>query len=96
MCHDVTEIPDVAFVRTTVTAHCRFDSSLTNRPSPVRVLFNLPFASVTVGGLHSCGLTDDDLAYCWGRATSGQLGIGRSLPLTGIAPPTLVSGQLSM
>lgn len=31
---------------------------------------------VTVGGQHSCGLTSDGRAYCWGYAVSGQLGIG--------------------
>lgn len=32
------------------------------------------FVSVSVGGSHSCGLANDNVAYCWGRDNNGQLG----------------------
>lgn len=32
------------------------------------------FVSVTVGDAHSCALSDDGLAFCWGVDESGQLG----------------------
>jgi alpha-tubulin suppressor-like RCC1 family protein len=33
------------------------------------------FASFTAGGAHTCGLTADGIAWCWGRGESGQLGV---------------------
>jgi alpha-tubulin suppressor-like RCC1 family protein len=38
----------------------------------------LSFRQVSAGRLHSCGLTSDDLAYCWGLNNVGQLGTGSS------------------
>ena len=32
---------------------------------------------VSVGASHTCGVTTDDRAYCWGSNGDGQLGIGR-------------------
>jgi alpha-tubulin suppressor-like RCC1 family protein len=32
-------------------------------------------ASVVAGGAHSCGLSSDGSAWCWGRGESGQLGV---------------------
>jgi alpha-tubulin suppressor-like RCC1 family protein len=35
----------------------------------------LTFAAVVTGGAHTCALTLDRAAYCWGRGESGQLGV---------------------
>lgn len=35
-----------------------------------------PMMAVAIGEHHSCGLTDSGQAYCWGDASSGQLGTG--------------------
>ncbi len=43
---------------------------------PFEVTGGLGFASVTAGSQHTCGVTHDDLAYCWGRGSLGQLGNG--------------------
>ncbi len=37
----------------------------------------LSFRQVSVGASHTCGVTTDDRAYCWGSNGDGQLGIGR-------------------
>src|SRR5439155_20958897 len=43
-------------------------------PVPIAVVGSLTFTSITVGGSHSCGLTESGAAYCWGHNDSGQLG----------------------
>lgn len=44
----------------------------TNGPTPVAG--DLEFTTVSVGAAHTCGLTPDGDAYCWGNNSSGQLG----------------------
>jgi alpha-tubulin suppressor-like RCC1 family protein len=46
------------------------------RPAPVAVLGGLAFRQVSAGGTHSCGVTTDYHAYCWGGNANGQLGDG--------------------
>jgi len=36
---------------------------------------DVTFAAVSAGGLSTCGLTGDGIAYCWGDDSYGQLGI---------------------
>ncbi len=58
-----------------------------SRPSPVQVIGNLEFVLVSAGGAHTCGVTVGGDAYCWGDATSGQLGIG---PTSSSSAPVMV------
>jgi alpha-tubulin suppressor-like RCC1 family protein len=49
---------------------------LISSPTPVPVVGELSFRQISAGGLHTCGVTRDNLAYCWGKNDGGQLGIG--------------------
>jgi alpha-tubulin suppressor-like RCC1 family protein len=44
--------------------------------TPAAVVGGLSFATVSAGGLHTCGVTTEGAAYCWGDNTYGQLGNG--------------------
>jgi alpha-tubulin suppressor-like RCC1 family protein len=48
----------------------------TDRLKPVAVSGGLYFDAVSSGENHTCGVTVDDRAYCWGSNTAGQLGNG--------------------
>jgi alpha-tubulin suppressor-like RCC1 family protein len=37
---------------------------------------SVTFRAVDVGGLHTCGIVEGDLGYCWGNNSVGQLGTG--------------------
>ncbi|MEJ7810806.1 MAG: TonB family protein [Gemmatimonadaceae bacterium] len=36
----------------------------------------LPVAGASAGAEHTCGIAESGLAYCWGRNSSGELGLG--------------------
>ena len=48
--------------------------------SPVPVAVHLPpgvqLRQISVGGITTCGVDTDEVAYCWGRGREGQLGDG--------------------
>jgi alpha-tubulin suppressor-like RCC1 family protein len=58
---------------------------------PLAVQGGLTFAQVVGGGGHTCALTADGSAYCWGNNGSGQLGNGTT---TNAPMPVAVSGGL--
>lgn len=72
-----------------------------NHPTPVAVAGGLRFREVRVGPYHSCGVTTNDRAYCWGRDRFGEIGdgsahgncmfSGRALPCR--KSPALVAGE---
>jgi alpha-tubulin suppressor-like RCC1 family protein len=55
---------------------CTDPETNANRLAPVPVLGGLQFRQVDAGSWHTCGVTRDDRAYCWGQNFYGQLGIG--------------------
>jgi alpha-tubulin suppressor-like RCC1 family protein len=64
-------------------------TALTSRSSPVPVTGGLTFAAVSAGETHTCGVTIEGTAYCWGYNTHSQLGeetrINRSSPEAPVA-----------
>ena len=60
----------------------------TGPPVQAAVIQPLLFRQVTTGQDHSCGVTRDNVAYCWGDNGSGQLGVGTSSgPESCVFPP---------
>lgn len=51
-----------------------------------------PFANLTAGGYHTCGVTSGGVAYCWGDNSYGQLG---DATFTRRSTPVSVSGGLT-
>jgi len=45
-------------------------------PLPIPVAGGHRFRSVSAGNLHTCGVTTDDVVFCWGLNDYGQLGDG--------------------
>jgi alpha-tubulin suppressor-like RCC1 family protein len=58
---------------------------------PAVVIGGLRFRSISPGGAHTCGVTTDARAYCWGSGVQGQVGDGTTRDRT---TPTLVAGGL--
>jgi alpha-tubulin suppressor-like RCC1 family protein len=75
---------------------CREDTEAPTAPESGQALATsstapLAFRQVSAGGEHTCGVTTDDRAYCWGRNFSGELGDGTT---TDHSTPVAVTGGL--
>ena len=64
-----------------------FSSSTPRRREPTTTMFPKQkvkglssFASMSSGGIHSCGITTGSEGYCWGNSESGQVGNGSFPP----------------
>jgi alpha-tubulin suppressor-like RCC1 family protein len=68
----------------------RSDTAVIFKPAPVYGDFR--FRSVAAGSSHTCGLTLDRTALCWGNNNFGQLGDGGTVARLA---PTLVAGGVS-
>jgi uncharacterized protein YjdB len=70
------------------------DGSAVDRSTPVAVTGGHAFVQVMAGGFigHTCGLTSNGTAYCWGENSVGQVGDGS---FTDRLAPTPVTGGLS-
>jgi len=59
---------------------------------PTAVYGGFKFTMLAAGAGHSCGLTIDKTAFCWGQNSNGQLGDGTVLSRVA---PTVVAGGLT-
>jgi len=61
------------------------------------VVGDFAFRQVSAGGVHACGLTQDNRVICWGDNRRGQVGIGFK-PETTIVPaePALLVGETAL
>jgi alpha-tubulin suppressor-like RCC1 family protein len=59
---------------------------------PIQVARRLAFGHVDAGADHTCGVTTDDVAYCWGANSAGQLGDGTT---NGRLKPVRVARRLA-
>jgi hypothetical protein len=65
------------------------DGTTTKRLRPVAVVGGLRFSQISAGGGHTCGVSTDNRAYCWGLNDYGQLGDGTT---TNRLTPVAVAG----
>ena len=69
-------------VLVTVALGCSNEDDSPTEPAPAPAVATadpaatLAFRQVSAGGSHSCGVTSDDKAYCWGDGGQGELGNG--------------------
>src|ERR1051325_820410 len=49
--------------------------------APVQVVTPTSFQSITVGRVHTCGLSFSNRVFCWGYSSDGELGIGKQAPI---------------
>lgn len=62
-------------------------------PLPVAVEGGLELSVLSTGTNHTCGITTDGTAYCWGENSSGRLGDGSTVDRVAPVP---VAGDLSL
>jgi len=67
----------------------------TAQSAPVSAAGSLRFVALNAGGIHTCGLTDRRIAYCWGDDSAGQLGGGAPSPAGSSAVPVSVAGGIA-
>lgn len=59
-------------------------------PADVALPTTMAVRAVTAGEYSTCAIGDDTNVYCWGRNTSGQIGMDPTVQY--VASPTLISG----
>lgn len=84
-------------VSDSVAGHCPeswADTSKFCTTNPIAVSGGMRFRSLTAGREHTCGVTEEGIAYCWGTNVGGQLGVGEGIDSTAVPLP--VTGGLRL
>jgi alpha-tubulin suppressor-like RCC1 family protein len=69
------------------------DGTFRSRLVPVPVdAGGLQFRRVSAGGSHTCGVTTDNRAFCWGRNGQGRLGDGTTTDIDRVRPVAVTGG----
>ncbi|HEU5041046.1 MAG TPA: hypothetical protein VFT84_09515 [Gemmatimonadales bacterium] len=87
-------VPLIALALSTIALGCGEDSTPPTSPEPeatVALATGLAWRQVDGRSGHTCAVTTDDRAYCWGDNSDGQLGNGTTVSS---AAPSLVAGNL--
>jgi alpha-tubulin suppressor-like RCC1 family protein len=58
--------------------------------TPTLVAGGLSFATISAGAFHTCGITTNSAAWCWGDNSTGELGN----PTGGLTPTQVIGGLL--
>jgi alpha-tubulin suppressor-like RCC1 family protein len=61
-------------------------------PAPVKVVGSVALVDLSAGDRHTCGITADGAAYCWGNNAGFKLGTDTVPPSSGSPVPVPVSG----
>jgi hypothetical protein len=75
-------VPLLAPVILAAALGCREDAASPTAPESTAPALTIPataalaFSQVSAGRSHSCGVTTDNRAHCWGYNAQGQLGDG--------------------
>jgi alpha-tubulin suppressor-like RCC1 family protein len=97
MLHIRSLSPVLAPALVLVTLGCRDDTTSPTVPESTPALATassqpLAFRQVSAGAYHSCGVTADSRAYCWGEGAFGALGDGETSPLNRSRPVAVAGG----
>jgi alpha-tubulin suppressor-like RCC1 family protein len=63
--------------------------------TPLRVVTDLQFTRIDAGHGHTCGLTAQGQAYCWGANSQGQLGTGSGQDANPRPAPVVTEGRFT-
>jgi len=63
------------------------------QPTPAAVAGDRQFREVSTGGVHTCGVTFSNLAYCWGSDGNSQLGDGNFSSADNVTPGPVAGGH---
>src|SRR3989454_744696 len=83
--------------RRTVADRSEVDSTASTSPaggakSPTQPAAPRPFTTVSAGGSHTCRVSADGAAYCWGSNGNAQLGNGDTAPRSSPVPVPVAGG----